>query len=237
MLNILIAANDIKIIKRLTNEIIAENYNIRISRISTNENETINILNNMEIDVAFLDLEMVKNSVNAMLEKLSDYKKENYRASIIILSDSLNAIEEISKEHMIADYILKKSNSDEIIYKVNQVILNKDIEAKRREIVKELEYIKYNLKYKGTNYLIDAILQVYKNRKLTLINNLQSNVYPLIAEKYKESINTIRCNIRYATDCMYYECDIKRLNEYFRIVDDEKPTIKKVIYTVLNKIS
>ena len=154
MLNILIAANDIKIIKRLKNEIIAENYNIRISRISTNENETINILNNMEIDVAFLDLEMVKNSVNAMLEKLSDYKKENYRASIIILSDSLNAIEEISKEHMIADYILKKSNSDEIIYKVNQVILNKDIEAKRREIVKELEYIKYNLNIRIWNYQI-----------------------------------------------------------------------------------
>lgn len=237
MVNVLIATNDINIIKRLTNEIIVDNYDIRIARISIDENETINILNNANIDVVFLDLKMIKNRVNAMLEKLSDYKKEKYKNSIIIMSDIFRPIEQIYKNDMIVDYILEKSSEDEIIYKVNRAIANKDVESKRRAIIKELEYIRYNLEYKGTNYLIDTILQVYKNSKLMLINNLQNDIYPIIANMYNKSVNTIRCNIRHATECMYCECDIKKLNEYFGIIDDERPTTKDVIYTVLSKIS
>ena len=237
MVNILIATNDMKIVKKLTNEILVDNYDVRIAKISTNEDETINILNNANIDVVFLDLKMIKNSVNEMLDKLSDYKKEKYKNSIIIISDIFRPIEQIYKNDMIVDYILEKSSKDEIIYKVNRAIANKDVEVKRRAIIKELEDIRYNLEYKGTNYLIDTILQVYQNRKLMLINNLQSDIYPIIANMYNKSINTIRCNIRHATDCMYYENKKKKLNEYFGLVDDEKPTTKDVIYTVLNKIS
>ena len=164
MVNILIATNDMKIVKKLTNEILVDNYDVRIAKISTNEDETINILNNANIDVVFLDLKMIKNSVNEMLDKLSDYKKEKYKNSIIIISDIFRPIEQIYKNDMIVDYILEKSSKDEIIYKVNRAIANKDVEVKRRAIIKELEDIRYNLEYKGTNYLIDTILQVYANK-------------------------------------------------------------------------
>lgn len=59
MVNILIATNDMKIVKKLTNEILVDNYDVRIAKISTNEDETINILNNANIDVVFLDLKIV----------------------------------------------------------------------------------------------------------------------------------------------------------------------------------
>jgi len=99
----------------------------------------------------------------------------------------------------------------------------KDVEVKRKAIIKELEYISYNTDYKGTNYLIDTILQVYRNKNL-IMENLQKDVYPIISDIYKKSVNTIRCNIRRATECMYCECDIKKLNEYFGIIDDERPS-------------
>ena len=152
------------------------------------------------------------------------------------MSDMFSQIENISKNNMIVEYILQESDRDEIIYKVNKVVEKKDIDVKRKAIIKELEYINYNTDYKGTNYLIDTILQVYRNKKI-MIENLQKDVYPIISQIHKKSINTIRCNIRHATECMYCECNIKKLNEYFGIIDDERPTTKDVIYTVLSKIS
>ncbi len=236
MVNILIATNDINIIKRLTNEIITNNYDIRIAKISNNNQETVDILNNTNIDIIFLDLKMVGNNLNVIVEKLNDNKKEKYKDSIIIMSETFNKIQNIARNCMIGGYILQEADRDEVIYKVNKVVEKKDIEVKRKAIIKELEYINYNTDYKGTNYLIDTILQVYRNKKL-IMENLQKDVYPIISEIYKKSVNTIRCNIRHATECMYCECDIKKLNEYFGIIDDERPSTKDVIYTVLSKIS
>ncbi|MCI8485687.1 MAG: hypothetical protein HFJ20_00885 [Clostridia bacterium] len=236
MVNILIATKNINIIKRLTNEIITNNYDIRIGKICNNNEEIIDILNNTNIDIIFLDLKMVGNSLNAMFEKLDNNKKGQYKDSIIIMSDTFNQIENISRNCMVVDYILQDADRDEIIYKINKVVEKKDIEIKRKAIIRELEYINYNTDYKGTNYLIDTILQVYRNKKL-MMENLQKDVYPIISNIYKKSVNTIRCNIRRATECMYCECDIKKLNEYFGIIDDERPSTKDVIYTVLSKIS
>ncbi len=236
MVNILIATNDINIIKKLTNEIITNNYDIRIAKICNSNDETIDILNNTNIDIIFLDLKMIGNDLNIFFEKLNNNKRERYKDSIIIMSDMFSQIENISKNNMIVEYILQESDRDEIIYKVNKVVEKKDIDVKRKAIIKELEYINYNTDYKGTNYLIDTILQVYRNKKI-MIENLQKDVYPIISQIHKKSINTIRCNIRHATECMYCECNIKKLNEYFGIIDDERPTTKDVIYTVLSKIS
>ncbi len=236
MVNILIATNDINIIKKLTNEIITNNYDIRIAKICNSNDETIDILNNTNIDIIFLDLKMIGNNLNIFFEKLNNNKRERYKDSIIIMSDMFSQIENISKNNMIVEYILQESDRDEIIYKVNKVVEKKDIDVKRKAIIKELEYINYNTDYKGTNYLIDTILQVYRNKKI-MIENLQKDVYPIISQIHKKSINTIRCNIRHATECMYCECNIKKLNEYFGIIDDERPTTKDVIYTVLSKIS
>ncbi|MDE5830641.1 MAG: sporulation initiation factor Spo0A C-terminal domain-containing protein, partial [Clostridia bacterium] len=104
------------------------------------------------------------------------------------------------------------------------------------KVVNELEYVGYKFKYKGTHYLVDTILHMY-DKQNSMVDNLQSNIYPIIAKKYDKSIHNIKSSINKATECMYYECDARKLKDYFKFTDDTKPTVKQVVFTVINKIS
>lgn len=50
-------------------------------------------------------------------------------------------------------------------------------------IKEELNYLGYNPKYYGTKYLEEVIYILYNNEN---INNLQKEVYPIIARKYNK---------------------------------------------------
>lgn len=93
----------------------------------------------------------------------------------------------------------------------------------------------YDLKYKGTTYLTEVILQEYINRE-KMLDNLQKDIYPIISKIYHKSINNIKCNINNATELMYCKCSMNKMQEYFGFHEDVKPTIKVVVNTVLNKI-
>lgn len=76
---------------------------------------------------------------------------------------------------------------------------------------------------------------MYQKQKF-FIDNLQRDIYPIVAKTYHKTINNIKCNINNATEAMYYKCEARFLKEYFSFYDDRKPTTKTVVYTVLNKI-
>jgi len=63
-----------------------------------------------------------------------------------------------------------------------------------------LEKLGYNWKYKGTNYLLEAIIYIYKNNNLDLLDNLEKNVYKYISCRYNKSINNVKTNIIKATN-------------------------------------
>ena len=69
-----------------------------------------------------------------------------------------------------------------------------------------------------------------------MVENLQSDIYPIIAKKYNKTIYNVKSSINKATECMYYECDVGRLEKYFRLFDDMKPTVKQVVFAVINKL-
>lgn len=106
---------------------------------------------------------------------------------------------------------------------------------KRRKIMAELEKVGYNFKYKGTQYLLETILEIQKGDIIAL-TSLQNNFYPIVAKKYNKTVHDVKNCIISATNAMYYECNIEKLKEYFHLLDDEKPSIKKVVYTIANRI-
>lgn len=235
MVNMLIANKDMFKLKNLINEVITKNENIRIAKIATNKEEIINILNNDNIDVVLLDVNIIKSNEKLISNMIKKEKQEKYTDSIMLITKNLKESQKVIGNKMIFDYLIEEEDSNEMLYKINRMIVSKDLEGKRKKIIEELKYIGYNIEHVGTNYLADAIIQMYLNRG-SMLDNLQKDVYPIISKMHNKPIHNIKCDITRATECMYYECDSERLKKYFGFYNDTKPTAKTVIFTVLNKI-
>lgn len=105
----------------------------------------------------------------------------------------------------------------------------------RYEIEEELKKLDYNFSYKGTEYLIETIYIMYA-LMLSYDCNLEKEVYPIVAEKYEQSVNNIKCNITNSTDKMCYDCDEKVLVNYLGDYKFSKPGPKRIIFAILKKL-
>ncbi|MCI8291385.1 MAG: hypothetical protein HFJ25_03940 [Clostridia bacterium] len=131
----------------------------------------------------------------------------------------------ISEKEKIEDFIKSKTLKE---YKIM-----------KGKIDCELYKINFNFKYIGTIYLSECIY-IYStllnnNNEINSIN-LKSEVFPIIAKKYNTTINSVKTNINRSATNMYYDCNEHYLNEYFNRHLDSKPTLKMLIYTILDKI-
>ncbi len=213
MISSVVITKNIKFIKKLLEEMDEREININMRGVITTKEEILKAIKDTKYDIVFLDRGICK-----------EYDKEFFKGSVnsivpLIYKEGLN--------------ILDPKNAKAI----KSLIERKDLGNKKEQIIRELEYIGYKFKYKGTHYLAETIMQIYKNKtKNRMVENLQSDIYPIIAQKYNKTIYNIKSSISKATECMYYECDIKKLEKYFRLYDDMKPTVKQVVFAVINKI-
>lgn len=105
-----------------------------------------------------------------------------------------------------------------------------------KKILKELLFLGYSLKNKGTYYMVEAIYEVYLIGENEALDNIEKNIYSKLAIKYNKSVENIKSNIIKATNNMYIMCNSERIKEYFLFFDDIKPTPKLIIATILNKV-
>lgn len=115
----------------------------------------------------------------------------------------------------------------EKISKNEKIIINK--------INNELRFLHYNFCYNGTRYLAEVIYEIYWKEDF-FIDNLKNDIYPIIAKRHSKSVNTIHCNIKQATKCMYLDCTEEELKEYFNYRYFVKPKLKEIIFTILNNL-
>lgn len=207
MLNTLIISKDINFAQALLDQ----GLNLHITNISTSTTMTYKSLSNRAPDIIFLDKAQVNSYSKTFLEK--------YNHIIIITS-----LEELTT-----------SRNPELANKL-KMLLDKDLDEKKRQIVKELETIGYNFKYNGTNYLANALLQAYLHQN-DMQDNLQGFIYPIVAKDINKTVKAVKNGIINATEYMYRDCDINTLKEYFKLQDDLKPSVKQVIITIMNKIA
>lgn len=208
MINAMIVSDNIHFVEKVVNEINVKSLDINISRISTSFESAVCSAFQYNPDIIFSDTKISQES-NSFLFK-------NYPNNLLVMNEN-----EVFRFDIL-----------EHIHTLTEV---KNKERIREKIIRELKSLGYDLKHSGTYYLIDTILMISlnKNKKTA---NLQSGIFPLIAEKYNRTTFNVKASINRATDCMYAECNIERLKEYFHFSVDTKPTVKQVVFAVLENI-
>ncbi len=205
-LKIVILDKDFENIKFVINKIInnIEEINI-IPYVATTEEEVLNITS--------------KNEINAILANKKYIKSTN-----------IKKIETITIEKSINDEQLKSK-----LISINErLIKEEDIKKINKKVIWELSNLGYNFKLKGTQYIVETIMYIYKKQNIDLLDNLEENVYKVIAIKNNKSLGNIKTNIIKSTKFVDTYQNKNILYKYFSL--DIKITPKLVISTILNKI-
>lgn len=239
MINLLIVEDNLYYSKSLINELLAYNSNLRLYKISTDGNEALDIIRNNknDIDVILLDLKLPK--LNG-IDILKYVEKENlikFKNSIIVVSGETDLIPQVRNNPYLYTYINKISGFNVIFRELNNLIRSKENYKNSLDyrIYKELNYLNYTPSYLGTNYLKETIKLLYNYVNFEDVK-IEKAIYKILAKTHKKSVNSIKTNIINATNLMCYDCESSKLNNYFGLCNNEKPTPKIVIMTIIHKI-
>lgn len=240
MVNVLLVEEDMKYCKKLINNINVENENIRLCAIASNVEEILFAISNHNIDIILMDLKFSDYNKIKNKKLISKGQLEDYTIMLLEQQDVYNI--SLSENN----YIVKSNNINEVSKSINKLVisrissqsfLKKDsqentIKAKIRD---ELSYLGYNLSYNGTKYLIETIYLLYISKDY-YDNNLEKDIYPIVAKKYGKTAHNIKCNIINATNIMTLECEEEKLLNYLYLCHFSKPGPKTIISAVLGKI-
>lgn len=234
MINVIFVGEKIYFWKNLLNKINFTTNNIRVCSIVNNIDEMIHIIKDINFDIILIDLEKIKYS-----EIENNSQIEKYKESIILLLNNkdLKKLKDIKYNYALKfdiSNIIKTINKIYILQE-NSILVNKEKDIKNK-IEFELAKIGYNFNHLGTIYLLETIYIIYISGKHYDFN-LEKDIYPIISEKYGKKTHNIKCNIRNATDIMYYENEEDKIKDYFKDRNFSKPiTTKKVILSILAKM-
>lgn len=236
MYNLLIIEKDLNLTRIIINNIANKFRNIRVCNISCNVEECFELLSTINVDIIFIDSLHNKKEYTKLVEHLEKNNLYRYKKLIIVRD-----IKKKSYNDNEINYAFSYVNSIEEIEENLEEIIKMKVELDNNYVIKEriqneLKKLNYNYSYNGTKYLEESILEIYK-ANLNFDGNLKKEIYPIIAKKYKKNIDTIYCNIKFATNCMLVECKEDTIIQYFGYVFFTKPKIKEIIYRVLNKIN
>lgn len=225
MVNALIADCNLYFIKEIINAAINETIDVKIEYISTNAKETLEILLQKQFDLIFLNQKLLEINERKILARIN-FLNTIKQPKIIIMSEENDVDYELKNSKYISNIIYKSDTKEQLLNKIKLVTddinYKTNITETKTKVLSEINNLGYNIKLVGTKYLYEAIMYIYESNNFALMDNLEQNVYKVLACKYNKSIINIKTNIAKSTRAMYGE--------------DNRFTPKYVISNILTKV-
>lgn len=165
MIRTLIADDNLQYSKGIINNVISRINEIKVDCITVDGIETIDAISKNSFDLVLLDLQMPKMTGIEILEEIKNLNMIKIPKVIIITGD-LPLVQYANINGIVCDVILKPESVDKIYEKVlrvvNEIRYEKSYDLVKRKVMEDLQKIGYNFKHKGTRYIIEAIMYVYR---------------------------------------------------------------------------
>lgn len=234
MISAIIVDNRLNYLKNFFNDIINHFKEIHLTHIATTILEAYNIIANSQVDLVFINLNIINPNAIHTLNKLYNINILNPNTTFIFYKNN-NIKKNVSNLYAKSFVINIEQPLSTIFKNIKKIINQFETSMVYNNIIDQLLFIGYNFKYKGTKYILDAILYIYKKNNISLLDNLEKNVFPYLCTKYSKSLNNIKTNIIKATNYAYLYQNKNFIKNYFKA--DIKPTPKVVISIILDKVT
>ncbi|MCI9247383.1 MAG: response regulator [Clostridia bacterium] len=236
MVKTLIADDNIEYCKHIVNCITTKSNNLQVKYLATDGEETLKFLKKDTVDLLILDLKMPKLSGIEVLKKIKE--SESYGKPKVFL---LSGDTELLNQALISLEIEAYSNKIEPIQMTynkiqqiaNEIERNFNADNVKNSFQKELAILGFNFKYKGTKYLLEAMIYIFENNDIDLLDNLEKYVYKVIAMQNHKSAHSIKTDITKACNLAYLYQEKNIIKDYFSL--ELKPTPKVIISTILTR--
>lgn len=186
----LFVSKDMLSLKQLVNSTVSQCNEIYVKYIANTKSEMLEILSRHYVDLLILDIRDFDFTLNELIKKINFLIICQTKLLIKLVNESYQKVQiEENKIESVCN-LLK-----EIIK--NNRIANCNI---KNNILLELTNMGYNLKHIGTYYVLEAIMLIYEANSWDKLDNLQKNIYTVIAKNHNKSLNNIKTNIIKATN-------------------------------------
>lgn len=202
MINALIVDDDLRYVKYILNLITSNFKNINICHIATDGEEALNEISSNHLDLIFLDLKMPTLSGDEVIKRTNKLNCIT-RPKFIIISGDMPSLKELGNCDNIKSIINKLESPESICkkieYVINEINYNVQLPFVKDFVISELLNFGYDFKLKGTSYIMEAILYIYSNNNMDLLDNLEQNVLKPIAFSNEKTLHNIQTSITKAT--------------------------------------
>lgn len=237
---------------------ICKNYeDVFLIGTSAHSNEALDLTKEFKPNAVVLDLELQKGTGSGFdyLLHIDDLKLEA-KPYILVVTNNVSPVTQAAVRNIGADYIIVKSQSDysvdmvvnllrSIISKIpdlnshspsESIVIKKRIEDDynqrlTKKITKELDKIGISPRFKGRNYLRDAIEMICHKEQTYICNE--------VAKKHQKTSASVERAMQNAIDHAWKTTDIATLEEHYNAYINPRkgvPTITEFIYYYADKV-
>lgn len=224
MITLLIVESDLRFAKSIISTVVRNNEKMRLIDIVTTTEEAITAIKKYKPHL------LIINSDIADMDKL---EKVSYKPPFIAFTEN-------PTKSAIKKYFLKTIDMKLVNKRVKQIIAENNFAQTQERLITDFAKLKFNFSRIGTAYLMECIMYSYKHKHTFLYDNLEKNIYPVIAKKHNTTAVNVKWVIVKSINEMYdRNCTENTLNniaDYFYFKSGIKPTAKIILSTFLAKL-